>query len=41
MKMITPEKLLRSLEEERYEVTVLAEVARRARLALDRMISIL
>ncbi|HEX2258220.1 MAG TPA: quinolinate synthase NadA [Actinomycetota bacterium] len=41
MKMITPDKLLRSLEEERYEVTVRAEVARRARLALDRMISIL
>ena len=41
MKMITPGKLLRSLEEERYEVTVPAEVARRARLALDRMISIL
>jgi quinolinate synthase len=40
MKMITPDKLLRSLEEERYEVTVPEDVAGRARQALDRMISI-
>jgi quinolinate synthase len=40
MKTITPSKLLSSLEEEKYEVTVPKDVADRARLAVDRMISI-
>ncbi len=40
MKMITLEKLLRSLEEEIYEVKVAPEVAERARLPIERMISI-
>jgi quinolinate synthase len=40
MKMITPENLLSSLEEERYEVTVPKDIAGRARLALERMIGI-
>jgi quinolinate synthase len=40
MKMITLEKLLRSLEEEIYEVGVAEEIASRARLAIDRMLRI-
>ncbi len=40
MKMITPEKLLVSLQTGRHEVDVPAEVADRARLAIERMISI-
>lgn len=40
MKMITPEKLLRSLRDGVYEVTVPQETADRARLAIERMISI-
>lgn len=38
MKMITLEKVLRSLEDETYEVEVAEEVAGRARLAIDRML---
>jgi quinolinate synthase len=40
MKMITMEKLLRSLKEDVYQVTVPEEIAVRARVAIDRMISI-
>jgi quinolinate synthase len=40
MKMITPEKLLVSLQTGRYEVDVPRDVADRARLAIERMISI-
>ncbi|MGH2772791.1 MAG: quinolinate synthase NadA, partial [Actinomycetota bacterium] len=40
MKMITPAALLNSLENLVYEVTVPEDVARKARLALERMISI-
>ena len=40
MKTITPEKLLHSLEDLVYEVTVPQDVADKARLALERMISI-
>jgi quinolinate synthase len=40
MKMITPAKLLASLENEQFEVTVPPDVANRARLALERMISL-
>ncbi|MGH2768367.1 MAG: quinolinate synthase NadA [Actinomycetota bacterium] len=40
MKAITPEKLLHSLREMVYEVTVAPEVADRARLAIERMIAI-
>lgn len=40
MKMITMEKLLRSLEEGVYEVKVPKETAERARLPIERMISI-
>jgi quinolinate synthase len=40
MKMITPAKLLRSLEEGRDEVTVPADVAERARASVERMIAI-
>jgi quinolinate synthase len=40
MKMITMEKLLRSLEEGVYEVKVPEEIARRARLPIERMVSI-
>jgi quinolinate synthase len=40
MKMITPEKLLRCLQEGRDEVTVAEDVATRARAAVQRMIEI-
>ena len=40
MKMITPEKLVRSLRELRDEVTVPRDVADRARLSVERMIAI-
>jgi quinolinate synthase len=40
MKMITPQKLLRSLREGTYEVTVPGAVAERARAAVERMIAI-
>ena len=40
MKMITPEKLLRSLREMRDEVVVDPEIAARARGAVERMIAI-
>ncbi len=40
MKMITMEKLLRSLEEGVFEVKVPQEIARRARLPIERMVSI-
>lgn len=40
MKMITIEKLHRSLKEDKFHITVPAEVADRARIAIERMISI-
>jgi quinolinate synthase len=40
MKMITPEKLLRALREDRDEVVVEEELAARARTAVERMIAI-
>lgn len=40
MKMITPEKLLRSLRDGTYEVTVPAATAERARAAVERMVAI-
>ena len=40
MKMTTLEKVLRSLEEDVYEVTVPEQVASRARLAIDRMLAL-
>ncbi|MEO0215070.1 MAG: quinolinate synthase NadA, partial [candidate division WOR-3 bacterium] len=40
MKMITIDKLLRTLEEEVYEVKVPPEIAERARLAVERMLQI-
>ncbi len=40
MKMITIDKLLRTLEEEIYEVKVPPEIAERARLAVERMLQI-
>ena len=40
MKMNTLEKLLDSLERDQVEVTVEAETARRAQLAIDRMLRI-
>jgi quinolinate synthase len=40
MKMITPDNLLESLEQMRFEVNVPREVAGRARVALERMISL-
>jgi len=40
MKMNTPEKLLRTLREGRYEVTVPLDVAQRARLSVERMIAL-
>lgn len=40
MKMITPDNLLNSLKNMVYEVTVPKEIADRARLALERMISV-
>ncbi|MYB51037.1 MAG: quinolinate synthase NadA, partial [Acidobacteriia bacterium] len=40
MKMNTLEKLLDSLERDQVEVTVEAETARKAQLAIDRMLSI-
>lgn len=41
MKKISIDKLLASLEDMRYEVTVPEEISRRARIALDRMIEVL
>ena len=40
MKMITPEKLLRSLRENVYEVTVDPQIAAKARLAVERMVEL-
>lgn len=40
MKMITPQNLLESLKNMQYEVTVPDDIASRARLALERMISL-
>jgi quinolinate synthase len=40
MKMITPEKVYASLLEDKYEVKVPKEIADKARLAIDRMLSI-
>jgi quinolinate synthase len=40
MKMITPEKLLRSLRENVYEVTIDPDIAVRARRAVERMVEL-
>jgi quinolinate synthase len=40
MKMITPANLLSSLENMQFEVTVPPDIADKARLALERMISL-
>ncbi len=40
MKMITPEKVYNSLMEDKYEVKVPSEIANKARLAIERMLSI-
>lgn len=40
MKMITPEKVYASLNEDKYEVKVPKEIADKARLAIERMLSI-
>ena len=40
MKKITLEKVLRSLEEEVYQVTVPPEIAQKAKGAIDRMVAI-
>jgi len=40
MKMITLENAYASLMEDKYQVTVPPEIARKARLAIDRMLSI-
>ncbi len=40
MKMITPEKVYNSLMEDKYEVKVPKEIANKARLAIERMLSI-
>ena len=40
MKMITPDKLLRSLRENVFEVTIAPEVASRARRAVERMVEL-
>ena len=40
MKMITPEKLLRSLQTGHYEVTVPKDIADKARIPIERMVSI-
>ena len=40
MKMITPENVYSSLIEEKYEVKVPKEIADKARLAIERMLSI-
>jgi quinolinate synthase len=40
MKMITIDKLIRSLEEEIYEVNVPPEIAEKARKAVERMLQI-
>ncbi|NPA79577.1 MAG: quinolinate synthase NadA [Thermotogae bacterium] len=40
MKMITIDKLVRSLEEERYEVKVPPEIAEKARVPIERMLAI-
>jgi quinolinate synthase len=40
MKLITPEKVLFALEEEKNEILVLAEIAARARNAIEKMVKI-
>ncbi len=40
MKMITPENVYASLKEDKYEVKVPKEIADKARLAIERMLSI-
>jgi len=40
MKKITPESILRSLEEEKYEVTIPTNIIERAREAIEKMLSI-
>jgi len=40
MKMITIEKVLSSLQDDRYEVKVPEEIAKRARRAIDRMLEL-
>ncbi|HET7483060.1 MAG TPA: quinolinate synthase NadA [Actinomycetota bacterium] len=40
MKMITPSKLLRTLQSGVHEVTVPPDIAERARIPIERMISI-
>ncbi len=40
MKMITPEKVYASLREDKYEVKVPTDIANKARLAIERMLSI-
>jgi quinolinate synthase len=40
MKMITLEKVLSSLQDDKYEVKVPEEIAKRARKAIDRMLEI-
>ena len=40
MKMITPEKVYNSLMEDKYEVKVPKEIANKARLAIERMLSV-
>ena len=40
MKMITPEKLLRTLREGTFEIDVPADIANRARASVERMIAI-
>jgi len=40
MKMITPEKVYASLKDDKYEVKVPKEIADKARLSIERMLSI-